>query len=394
LIILPIIFCLAAISYLIFVINQYSRQKTKFNLEIEELEEQLNLFKTENTRELKNRADFENEIARYISLKNIIEDINKDLNLDSIAGHLAEFAFSLIGNNRGACLLYLIDGQTHRPFLFKVKKEERNLVVKAKEGDIFDSWVLRHTSPLIVEDIKKDFRFDLERLKSQDMRHISSLVSAPFISEHKFLGLLRLDSPEDSSYSQDDLRFLVTICDIAAVALENGQLFQKTQDLAIHDGLTLLFTKAHFMELLKTEYKRCAPQNKAFSLLMLDIDYFKDYNDQFGHTAGDIVLKHLSAVITGSLKAFNPIICRFGGEEFCILLPLMGYQEALDAAEALRLRIEKTKIILRRQETKITVSIGVATLSDNISGEDDLIFKADKAMYEAKQKGRNRVCGI
>jgi diguanylate cyclase (GGDEF)-like protein len=314
--------------------------------------------------------------------------------LESITGHITSLAFSLIGNNKGTCLLYLIDSQTHQLVLFKARKEDHDLVIRAKEGDIFDSWVLRHTSPLIIEDIKKDFRFDLDKLRGQDIRPISSLVSAPLISEHKFLGLLRLDNHQPSFYAQDDLRFLVTLSDIGAVAVENGQLFQKTQDLAIHDGLTLLFTKAHFLDLLKDEYKRSVRQNKTFSLFMLDIDYFKNYNDKFGHTAGDIVLKNLSQAITEALKSFNPLICRFGGEEFCILLPLIGHKKASGIAEDLRLRIEKSKIVLRRQETKITVSIGVATFRNDTSGEDDLIFKADKAMYEAKQKGRNRVCGI
>jgi len=208
------------------------------------------------------------------------------------------------------------------------------------------------------------------------------------------MGILRLDNQLPAFYTQDDLRFLVVICDLGAVALENGELFQKTQDLAIHDGLTGLYTKIYFMERLKEECKRSLRQNSTFTLLMLDIDYFKNYNDRFGHTAGDLVLKALSATMAGYFKEFNTIISRFGGEEFCVILSHMDKKKARSIAEDLRVRIEGTKIILRRQETNITVSIGVANFSGDAKDETELLLKSDKAMYEAKQKGRNRVCCI
>jgi diguanylate cyclase (GGDEF)-like protein len=124
---------------------------------------------------------------------------------------------------------------------------------------------------------------------------------------------------------------------------------------------------------------------------MLDIDYFKNYNDKFGHTAGDIVLRSLSQNISSFLEEYTPVISRFGGEEFCIILPRIGKNKACTIAEQLRARIKNTKIILRRQKTQITVSIGVASCPADASEEEQLIYKADRAMYEAKQKGRNRV---
>jgi len=315
--------------------------------------------------------------------------------LESIANNLVSIAFSLLANNRGNCILYLVDSQTQSNLsLFKTKKEDDKLIIKAKEGDIFDHWVLRHTSPLFIEDIKRDFRFDLENLKTQDIRPISSLISSPLISENKFLGLLRLDCQEPYFYAQEDLRLLVTICDLGAVALENGELFKKTQDLAIHDELTALYTKSYFQERLKEECKRSARQNRRLSLLMLDIDHFKDYNDKFGHGSGDIVLKTLSQCLAEELDGQSPIISRFGGEEFCITLSGLDKMKVGKIAEEIREKIEKMKIILRRQKTKITISIGVAHFPDDASDDSDLIMKADKMMYEAKQKGRNKICGI
>lgn len=346
-----------------------------------------------NSREIKNKSALQEKTRRYNSLKRIIEQINQNLFLDFIASSLAEIAFSLIANNKGVCMLYLIDerAQTITLNLFKTKKEDKRLIIKTKQGDIFDFWVLRHATPLLIEDVRKDFRFDLEKLKMQDQRPVLSLISSPFITEHSFLGILRLDSPVSGFYSQDDLRFLMTICDLGAVALENARLFQKTQELAIHDGLTSLFTKKYFLERLKEECKRSIRRDTSLSLLMLDIDYFKNYNDKFGHTAGDIVLKKLSLTIAESLKDLNPIVSRFGGEEFCVILPRMDKNKAPAIAEKLRAKIEETAIVLREQASVITVSIGAASFPADANDEDDLIFKADRAMYKAKQKGRNRV---
>jgi diguanylate cyclase (GGDEF)-like protein len=175
------------------------------------------------------------------------------------------------------------------------------------------------------------------------------------------------------------------------VAIENAQLFQKTQELAIHDELTSLFSKAYFLERLKEECKRALRSQRPVSLLMLDIDYFKKYNDQFGHTAGDIVLRNLSLIISDSLKDLSSIASRFGGEEFCLLLPGLEKNKAVSLAESLRDKISKARVVLRRQETGITVSIGVAVFPGDAKDEEEIVLKADKALYKAKQAGRNRV---
>ncbi|MDD2679246.1 MAG: sensor domain-containing diguanylate cyclase [Candidatus Omnitrophica bacterium] len=374
------------------ILRKNSAANYAFDSRAQELREKFNLLSVEYSKEHKNNLALKEKYRRYNSLKRILEGINQSLDLDVVADTFASEAFSLIANNRGVCVLYLVDNQTQKLLLFKAKREDPQLVIKAKEGNIFDLWVLRHTSPLLVEDINNDFRFDSEKLRLQDARPVSSLIAAPFTSENKFLGVIRLDNTARYFYSQDDLRFLVSVADLGAVALENSELFKRTQDLAIHDALTTLYTKGYFSERLKEECKRAIRQKMPLSLLMLDIDLFKNYNDKFGHTAGDIVLKKVSQIITNSLSNFNPIISRFGGEEFCVIITGMDKNSAVSVAEALRHRIEEEEIILRREESHITVSIGVANLPADAAEEDELIQRADKAMYKAKQKGRNRVC--
>jgi diguanylate cyclase (GGDEF)-like protein len=379
---------------LVILLNKHIRRSRRFALRNEQLTESINLLEDENSKELNIQFALLEKIKRYNRLKSIIEDINQGLSLDLIAEHLATIAFSIIGNNKGVCLLYLVDNRTQKLNIFKSKKEDNDLVVKAKEGDIFDFWILRHASPLFIEDIKKDFRFDSEQVISHYTRPIASLISVPFISENKFLGILRLDSAQSGTYTQDDLRFLVTISELGAVALENGELFQETQELAIHDGLTSLYRKGYFLERLKEEVKKSLRKKIPISLLMLDIDFFKNYNDKFGHTAGDIILKNLSQNMTDALKGKGAIIGRFGGEEFSAILLGIGKKEAMVLAEELRQRIEKNRVILRRQITNVTVSIGVATLPQDANDEVELMIKADRAMYAAKQGGRNRVVAV
>lgn len=377
----------------IFIIRSYLVKKYEVEHEVESLFEKSNLLTDENARDVVIRDSLKEKIRRYNNLKSIIEKINKNLDIDYVAEILSSVAFTDIANNKGTCLLYLVDNLT-RPNLnlFKAKKEDKDLVIKSKEGDIFDSWVLRHNSPLLVENTSKDFRFDSEKIRFQEARIFSSVISAPLVSESKFLGVIRLDHPHPGYYSQDDLRLLTTIADLGAVALENAELYKKTQDLAIHDELTSLYTKGYFIERLNEETGQDISKGKVFSLLMIDIDYFKKYNDKFGHIAGDIVLQILSAKIMYLLKDFNPIISRFGGEEFCVVLPGVEKKKAYIAACDLCEKLENTRVVLRRQETNITVSVGVSSFPEDGIEAKALILKSDKAMYEAKQKGRNRVC--
>jgi len=388
----PFIFYLAIISLFIYFSKKRKAETGYFEIRLQEAREKINILKDAITRNTNNKQSLVDKIERYHNLKGILVNLNQNLELQPIADNIVSISFSLVAKLRGVCLLHLIDSKDKVKLkLFKSKKQNQSLVIKTKEGDIFDLWVLRHTSPLLVEDSRKDFRFDLEKSGVSDTRQISSLISSPLVSEDDFLGILRLDNPQAYFYSQDDLRLLVTISDISAVALENGQLFQKTQELAIRDGLTSFYRKEYFLERLAQECKRCRLTNEKFSLLMLDIDYFKDYNDKFGHTAGDIVLKSLSQAIVGTLKGVNSLVGRFGGEEFCITLSLADKNKAHIIAEDLRLAIENKKVNLRRKESSITVSVGVATFITDADDEKQLIFKADRAMYEAKRQGRNKV---
>ncbi|MFA6129834.1 MAG: sensor domain-containing diguanylate cyclase [Candidatus Omnitrophota bacterium] len=393
---LVILFIFISINILIIssLLRFFSDKDSLAASRIENIKEQINLANVEIKKAREFGASLKFKITRYDNLKNFIEELNRSLRLEFVVNVLTSTVYNLISNSRGNALFYLLDNHGQKLNLIHSIKEDSHIVIRSKEGDIFDYWVLRHSRELIIEDLKNDFRFDLDMVRAQQMRPILSLISSPLISHHSLLGLLRLESGKKGSFDQDDLRFLSLVSGLGAVALENSLLFQKTQDLAIHDDLTGLYTKQYFISRLKDEAKRCLRLDQRLSLMMIDIDFFKQYNDQFGHTAGDIVLKKVSFLLNNTLSQFRPLLCRFGGEEFLVMLPGLDKQRSLAIAEDLRQRIQSEKILLRRQNTSVTVSIGLACLPLDTKDEDELVQKADKSMYDAKRKGRNRVCYI
>lgn len=159
--------------------------------------------------------------------------------------------------------------------------------------------------------------------------------------------------------------------------------------MADRDSLTRVYNRRRFLEFLDMEAKKIKRTDRALSLMILDIDNFKDINDQFGHAAGDRVLCHFTTVVLSGIREID-VFGRLGGEEFGVILPETSKEKAFIAAERLRSMVEKQGCILSTGNINITVSIGVAELKAGGSKEQ-LMAQADAAMYTAKQKGRNRI---
>jgi diguanylate cyclase (GGDEF)-like protein len=389
-----IIFYLVNLAIILYFFRKWLVGGYEISSKRQSLRESINLLEVEHAKESRVNCGLKEKDFRYSSLERILEEVNLSLDLDMIAQVLTSQVFTLIGKGKGVCSLFLIDSFTQKPVLFKSQKEDSKVVIKDKEGNLLDLWVLKHGSPLLVEDLNNDFRFDPDKLLSREERGVASVASAPLLSENRQLGILRQDSAIPRAYLEDDLRFLAAIADLGSISIENSELFKRAQDLATHDSLTGLYTKSYFMERLEEECKRGAENDSCLCLMMLDIDFFKDYNDRFGHTIGDIVLKQVGCLISNSFPQLKSLFSRFGGEEFCVAVSAVEKKYALGLAEALRCKIESEKVILRRTPTNITVSIGLAGFPQDATDAQELVRKADKAMYEAKQKGRNRVCSI
>ncbi|MBM3245646.1 MAG: hypothetical protein FJZ15_07660, partial [Candidatus Omnitrophica bacterium] len=176
------LFYFSSIAVIYCTFHRFLNHKNCLLLKIAALEEKINILNNEEAQEHKNSISLQEKIRRYSKLKDIIEELNKNLSLESSANHLITNCLELIANNKGNCILYLLDSNTQKFGLYKAKKEDKKLIIKHKEGDLFDQWVLRHMVPLYINDIKKDFRFDMESVKAHDARPIASLISSPLIT--------------------------------------------------------------------------------------------------------------------------------------------------------------------------------------------------------------------
>ncbi|MDD5730749.1 MAG: GGDEF domain-containing protein [Candidatus Omnitrophica bacterium] len=175
------------------------------------------------------------------------------------------------------------------------------------------------------------------------------------------------------------------------LGIKRAILYQKLHELAITDTLTGVFTRKHYLERLKEELDYSAKFGYPFGLLMLDIDHFKEYNDRYGHLVGDAVLREISRIIKENLRQID-LVGRYGGEEFSIILTQTDKEGAKLAAERIRSSIETQVIKAYDENLKVTLSIGVSVFPEDGKGPEVLIEKADRALYRAKEEGRNKVC--
>ncbi|NBX91731.1 MAG: GGDEF domain-containing protein [Proteobacteria bacterium] len=168
--------------------------------------------------------------------------------------------------------------------------------------------------------------------------------------------------------------------------------YGKMYDLATLDDLTQTFNKKAILDILGEEFARSIARSTPFTLVMFDIDHFKQTNDNFGHLAGDYVLKEVCHLIKTKLIRGKDSLGRYGGEEFALLLPDTPLQIAVDIAERIRSTIEKTSFRFDNRTIPVTISLGVSSRDSTTKSHGDLLASADKALYDAKNQGRNRVC--
>jgi len=211
----------------------------------------------------------------------------------------------------------------------------------------------------------------------------------PLLNEQrKLMGLAVLAQKKGFSSTDFRMRTLIMLRTLISAAMENARLFQ----LATTDSLTGLYLRRYFEIRLQEEIVRVRRHGGSLTVMMLDIDHFKRVNDTYGHQQGDLVLQAVARVILESIRKDIDLPCRFGGEEFILLLPSTPMTGATVLAERIRQRCEEMEVAIESQNIKITLSIGLAELSkDALVSKDELIRRADAMLYVAKSQGRNQV---
>lgn len=388
-----------SIAFLSFLLAVYiacakNKRESSFKANFEDLQGRTNIAYQQLEVEEERSRSLRVKLKRYDVLAALTERLNQNLSLNDTIDMLLDETALLFSQGSNVCRVYLIDNGSNSLSLGGARGTGgiENTMLKENHPDLFDDWVLRHLQPLLIEDASNDFRFDARKLNQASGAKIGSLISCCLMSHNRPIGILRLDSPWADLFNLEDLRLLSTIADIAGVAIDNALYYQHSKELAVRDSLTDLYTRKFSLENLADEIKRCLITGSGLAVMMLDIDFFKKYNDQYGHLAGDVVLKTLGRWLQDFFKGKPATVSRYGGEEFMVTLAIPTKQDAFIVAEEIRSAIQEKRIILRRKITGITVSIGIAHLPTDAIARDELLQKADMALYEAKRLGRNRVC--
>lgn len=225
--------------------------------------------------------------------------------------------------------------------------------------------------------------------------HAEEFVTVPLKSKDKTIGLLVVDNIfTKKPISKDDLRLLTMLANQAALAIEASYLYEQTLIHSHTDSLTNLWNHGFFQDKLEEKIIEAENKNSPLSIVMIDLDDFKTYNDKLGHQKGDQLLFKIATLLKETFRK-EDFVCRYGGEEFVVIMPGTTKEKSYEFAENVRKIIEDYPFSHEEilPEKKVTISLGIATSPEDGQTKSDLINHADRALYEAKRKGKNRICG-
>ena len=382
------VFLIVFMFLIVYLARNFENESVLMDTDLEKIQDQLNDLQVSYKVRGEGISVFFEKYSTYYNLRKLAEDLAQMLSIDEVTRTLVEQAFRFISRGN-LCAITLVQAERDRLPIIAKKTSGVSDAFSPQEGNVYDFWVIKNRKRLIVTDSQSDFRFASQTAHGAE--GIRSLIATPLISEGRVMGTLGLYSKHANIYTHDDLRLLDAIATLASSAISNSILYERTNDLAIRDSLTGLYVRRYFYSRLKEEHRRALLTHKPLSLLMCDLDHFKNLNDQFGHQAGDLILTQFTEAL--KKHAEGAVVARYGGEEFAVIFPEMAKQQAIEQADAIRKTVEAAVFNLRRQEVKLTVSIGVASLPDDALEIESLVQKADTALYQAKKTGRNRVCG-
>ena len=308
---------------------------------------------------------------------------------------LEELAEAMLGPitkavRAGQASLLLAEGEYFSSrFASRLAEGEPVTQVSFRQDSPVVSWITRENKPLSRQtiDIAPEFK-GLWQTERKELEAAQIELICPMMSKGNLVGILALSKKESRGfYSTDDRDMLMTMAQEAAIVVENAQLYALARQRANTDELTGLFNHRFFHQRLDEEIARCSRFGHIFSLIFLDLDLFKTYNDVHGHLAGDDILVQVAQHIKSSIRSVD-IGARYGGDEFAVLLPQTSLDDAYKVAERIRRRIE---IQTESKGLPLTCSCGIASWPTDGVMREEIIRAADAALYYTKQVGRNRI---
>jgi len=345
----------------------------------------LNLFNTLNMRtsELeKSQAHLEltyentRVLAGILDMEGVVQEVMR------IMGRILGFpASGILLMGPGKNLVYrgrAIAGQSN--FHLKAADAENNELIYR---------VTRQKEPVAIVDTEGRKDYQPLRISSR------SVLLVPMVAHGKTIGVLTAESSQVGAFGEKEQKIVLVVARAAGMALENAMLHKKMEELTITDELTGIYNYRYFAMKMKEEQRRAVRYDLPLSLIMLDIDWFKRFNDTYGHEVGNLVLKGITSVVKRCIRDVD-IFCRYGGEEFVVILPQTPRTEAEQIGERIRHQIERAVFGGGEgiPDLKVTVSVGITSYPENGRPDDDLLSVADTALYRAKGSGKNKVCVI
>jgi len=263
---------------------------------------------------------------------------------------------------------------------------------RIKLGEGVAGWVAQTGEPAIVNDVRRDRRFqakfdELTRFQTR------SILCAPLISRGRTIGVVEImNRAAGSRFTKRDMNLLLTLVEPAAIALENAFLFQKTEQLAVTDDLTKLYNSRYLNSYLEQAIGRAREGSGSLAVMFLDLDGFKSVNDRHGHFYGSRTLREVGNLIRSAVRE-EDVVSRYGGDEFVIVLPDTDAEGAVAVAERIRNALKSHRFLAEfGLEARLSASLGLSLYPDHGKEPQELMQKADQAMYSVKVRGKDAVC--
>lgn len=316
---------------------------------------------------------------------NFAQRMNNVLDLNQLAEAMLQPISKALSTNQ-VSLLLADNGNWSLRYAVRFIEGETIIPIKLRKESLIIAWLTRERRPLSRDFI--DVNPNFKALWDSDIQAITDVeLFFPLLSKDKLVGILTLSKRHKGGlYNSDDIDLITTLTSEAAVAIENAELYAQARERANVDELTGLFNHRYFHQRADEEITRSSRFGEVFCLLSMDLDFFKTYNDVHGHLCGDDVLRKVGETIKQSIRSID-IAFRYGGDEFSIILPQTSVDAAYKVAERIRTALESE---VDTRSRLLTCSIGIASWPTDGVMREELIRKADTALYYAKRTGRNR----
>lgn len=316
-----------------------------------------------------------------------IQDVTSTLSVREVLGRLLDRTLKHLNSEIGSILLVEPTGNL-RIAIARGLPDEVVTHTRIHAGEGISGYVATTGSSLLIDDIEDDPRF---QRRNHERYYTSSLLSSPIILQGAVRGIINVNNKRNHDpFDQDDCRLLEALASHAAVALSNAQSYEEMLERAQHDALTGLANHGHFWSMIEVEMARAERYSRQVSLVMVDVDHFKAFNDRVGHMGGDEALSQTGALILARSRA-SDLAARYGGEEFAVILPETSLLGAVSFSEKIRASIE-LEAFGPDGDDQLTVSLGVATFPEDGTTPRTLVEAADRRLYLAKSAGRNQAC--